>query len=126
MNQGVFSAFHGRRVLLLQGPLGPFFKRLGRDLQQAGAQVYKIDFNGGDWLFSPRGSIKFRGHLEQWPGFFEHILDQYQIDTVMLFGDCRPIHQIAHKIAARRKLELGVFEEGYIRPNFITLEVVLK
>lgn len=122
MIQGVFSAVQGRQVLLLQGPLGPFFKRLSRDLQQAGAQVYKIDFNGGDWLFSPRGSIKFRGHLEQWPLFFEHILDQYQIDTVMLFGDCRPIHQIAHKIAAQRKLEIGVFEEGYIRPDFITLE----
>lgn len=122
MIQGVFSAFKGRKVLLLQGPLGPFFKRLSRDLQQAGAQVYKIDFNGGDWLFSPRGSINFRGHLEQWPLFFEHILDQYQIDTVMLFGDCRPIHQIAHKIAAQRKLEIGVFEEGYIRPDFITLE----
>ena len=122
MIQDVFSGFKGRTILLLQGPLGPFFKRLYQDLQQAGAQVYKIDFNGGDWLFSPRGSISFRGHLEQWPLFFENILDQYKIDTVMLFGDCRPMHQIAHKIAARHQLEIGVFEEGYIRPDFITFE----
>lgn len=117
-----FSAFKAKRVLLLQGPLGPFFNRLSHDLKQAGAQVYKINFNGGDCFFYPRKAIVFRQRLEQWPTFFEYILDKYQIDVVMLFGDCRPIHRIAHDIAARRGLEIGVFEEGYIRPDFITLE----
>jgi capsular polysaccharide export protein len=44
------------------------------------------------------------------------------VDVVMLFGDCRPIHRVAHEIAHRRGLEIGVFEEGYIRPHYITLE----
>lgn len=122
MIKGGLSAFKGKRVLLLQGPLGPFFRRLARDLTQAGAQVSKIDFNGGDWLFSPRGSIAFRGRVEDWPAFFEQVLTERKVDMVLLFGDCRPLHSAAHKIAARRGIEMGVFEEGYVRPDYITLE----
>lgn len=122
MIKGGLSAFKGKRILLLQGPLGPFFKRLAVDLQNAGATVFKINFNGGDCLFSPKGSILFRGRLEQWPAFFESVLVERNIDTVLLFGDCRSIHCTAHELAARKGLNIGVFEEGYIRPYYITLE----
>lgn len=122
MIKGGLSAFKDKRVLLLQGPLGPFFRRLGRDLTRAGAQVFKIDFNGGDWLFSPAGAIAFRGVREEWPAFFEQVLIERKIDMVLLFGDCRPMHSMAHEIAARRGIEIGVFEEGYVRPDYITLE----
>lgn len=122
MINGGISAFARRRVLLLQGPLGPFFSLIDRDLRGAGAQVWKINFNGGDWLFSPAGSIAFRGKSEEWPAFFERFLVEHQIDMVLLFGDCRHMHMVAHKIAAARGVEIGVFEEGYVRPNYITLE----
>ena len=122
MIKGGISIFKGRRVLLLQGPLGPFFSRLAFDLKQAGAIVFKIDFNGGDWAFSPWGSIAFRGEASAWPAFFERILEEHRIDMVLLFGDCRSMHRVAHEIAARRGIELGVFEEGYVRPDYITLE----
>jgi len=116
------SAFSGKRVLLLQGPIGPFFRRLARDLTKAGAHVSKINFNGGDWLFYPTQASNFQGRMEDWSSYFAEFLDKQRIDTVLLFGDCRPIHRIAHQIAHRRKLEIGVFEEGYIRPDFVTLE----
>ncbi|MQR00789.1 capsule biosynthesis protein [Glaciimonas soli] len=116
------SEFKSKRVLLLQGPLGPFFKKLGRDLTRAGAQVSKVNFNGGDWLFSSSGSILFRGRVEEWPAFFERVLSEHKIDVVLLFGDCRAMHGIAHEIAAGRGIEIGVFEEGYVRPDYITLE----
>jgi len=115
-------AFRDKRVLLLQGPVGPFFSRLAKDLTQAGAAVFKINFNGGDWVFYPSGSINFRGHARDWPAFFEATLDHLHIDVVILFGDCRPIHKAAHEIAHRRNLKIGVFEEGYIRPDYVTLE----
>jgi capsular polysaccharide export protein len=120
--QGGLSAFKGKRVLLLQGPLGPFFKRLAADLTRAGAHVTKVDFNGGDWLFSARGAIAFRGASAHWPAFFEHVLEERKIDLVLLFGDCRPLHRVAHEIASRRGLEIGVFEEGYVRPDYVTME----
>lgn len=116
------QAFRGKRVLLLQGPLGPFFRRLARDLRVAGAEVVKIDFNGGDWLFSPSGSLRFSGDVGEWPGFLERTLDQCAIDAVLLFGDCRPLHRIALEVAGRRGTEIGVFEEGYLRPDYVTLE----
>jgi capsular polysaccharide export protein len=121
IKQGI-DAFKGKRVLLLQGPVGPFFRRLAHDLIEAGAQVSKVNFNGGDWFFYPSGTLNFRGHRDEWPAYIEAILDQLNIDVVMLFGDCRPMHVVAHDIALRRGLEIGVFEEGYIRPDFVTLE----
>ncbi|MHB8843719.1 MAG: capsule biosynthesis protein [Nitrospirota bacterium] len=122
MITGGISLYKGKRVLLLQGPMGPFFRRLAADLERAGAQTVKVDFNGGDWLFSSAGSVAFRGRTEAWPAFFEHLLIDRKIDMVLLFGDCRPMHREAHAIATRRGLEIGVFEEGYIRPDYITLE----
>lgn len=116
------SVFKGRNILLLQGPMGPFFKRLAQDLQWAGAQVCKVDFCGGDWLFSPAGSIPFRGRIEDWPEFLRQLLRERKIDVVLLFGDCRPLHRLAHEVAHWNGLEIGVFEEGYVRPDFITLE----
>jgi capsular polysaccharide export protein len=120
-NRG-FSTFRDKRVLLLQGPLGPFFRRLSQDLTLAGARVFKVNFNGGDWLFYPDGAFSYRGRMEDWPAYLEALLDQLQVDVVMLFGDCRPIHSSIHEIAHSRGLEIGVFEEGYVRPDFITLE----
>lgn len=109
-------------MLLLQGPVGPFFRRLAKDLNAAGAKVCKINFNGGDWLFYPDDSTCFRGKPEVWPAFLENFLIEKQIDTILLFGDCRPIHLKAREVAKNLGLELGVFEEGYVRPDYITLE----
>jgi capsular polysaccharide export protein len=122
MLPGGLTYFSGKRVLLLQGPVGPFFGRLAKDLTRAGSSVWRVNFNGGDWLFTPFGGIAFRGKMEEWPLFLEKLLDKHAIDTIMLFGDCRPIHRMAKKIADRRKIKIWVFEEGYIRPNYITFE----
>lgn len=120
IEQGL-AAFKGRRVLLLQGPIGPFFARLARDLRGVGADVWKVNFNGGDWLFQPDG-MTYRGTMEQWPVWLEERLDELGIDLVLLFGDCRPIHEAALEVLRRRGIEVGVFEEGYIRPHYVTLE----
>ena len=117
------QVFNGKRLLMLQGPMGPFFRRLSRDFEKAGAEVYKINFNGGDCLFYPCDSLLFRGSLDEWPAFLESTLDQYQVDIVFLFGDCRPVHRIVKEIATRRGIKTGVFEEGYVRPDYITLEL---
>lgn len=115
-------AFRGKRVLLLQGPVGPFFARLARDLKSADATVFKVNFNAGDWLFYPRNAINFDRPMQEWPAFLDELLTTLNIEVVLLFGDCRQLHREAHRIACERGLEVGVFEEGYIRPDYITLE----
>lgn len=121
MIKGGLGGFSGKTILLLQGPVGPFFARLARDFRGAGATVHKINFNGGDSLFYPRGT-SYRGSMDDWPAFFERYIVENRVDVIFLFGDCRPIHEKARAIAHQRGLEIGVFEEGYIRPDFITLE----
>jgi capsular polysaccharide export protein len=124
--EGGIEAFAGSRVLLLQGPVGPFFARFARDLHRAGADVAAIAFNGGDWLFRPRGTACrttiYRGTMEAWPDWLAQFIAARSIEVVFLFGDCRPIHCAAHRVATRLGIEVGVFEEGYLRPDFITLE----
>jgi capsular polysaccharide export protein len=122
MSGPAWTAFRGQRVLLLQGPVGPFFRRLSKLLIQVGAKVHKVNFNGGDCLFYPTDSITFHGSLQAWPDFLASLLERLEIDVILLFGDCRPIHLVAREIATRRGVKVGAFEEGYIRPNFITLE----
>jgi capsular polysaccharide export protein len=39
-----------------------------------------------------------------------------------MFGDCREIHRPIHPIAQARGLRVHVFEEGYVRPHWLTLE----
>ena len=42
------------KVVMLQGPVGGFFRYLKRALVQRGFQVVRVNFNGGDALFSDR------------------------------------------------------------------------
>jgi capsular polysaccharide export protein len=113
--------FKDKNILLLQGPLGPFFKQLSVWLEKSGATVYKINFNGGDLFFYPDG-ICYRDAMEEIPEFIEGFCKEHDIDTIMLFGDCRPVHQGIHALTLEHGLELRVFEEGYLRPNYVTCE----
>lgn len=108
-------------MLLLQGPVGPFFARLAADLRRAGARVWKVHFNGGDALFGPQG-FHWRGAEAEWPGWLARLIDTLAIDHLVLFGDCRPVHRAAIDVAAQLGIAVHVFEEGYLRPDFITLE----
>jgi capsular polysaccharide export protein len=107
---------------MLQGPIGPFFRRLAKQIKASGGHVQKVNFNGGDRLFYPTGAHDWRGPMHEWPAYLASLLDTQKIDIVLLFGDCRPIHRSAREVALQRDVTVGVFEEGYIRPNFITFE----
>ena len=112
----------GKSVLLLQGPIGPYFKRLAGDLRQAGARrVLKVNFCGGDQLFYP-GGISFNGPLTGVPAFVEELVRAQALDAVALFGDCRPVHAGVAAACARAGVHLYVFEEGYFRPSWVTCE----
>lgn len=112
-----------RTVLLLQGLMGPLFRRLGQGLIRDGHRVFKINFNGGDRLYwrLPNG-IDYRGTLEEWPRALEQIIRQHAITDVVLFGDCRDHHMIATRVCRDLKIPVHVFEEGYVRPDWVTIE----
>ncbi|MBN1607764.1 MAG: capsular biosynthesis protein [Polyangiaceae bacterium] len=115
--------FRGRHLLLLQGPNGPFFKNVARHLNDAGARVSKVNFNPGDALFYGGPEVTyFRGDLESWPDYFARLVEERGIDAVMVFGDCRVYHRLAIARAHALGIDVFVFEEGYLRPDFVTLE----
>jgi capsule polysaccharide modification protein KpsS len=50
------------------------------------------------------------------------LVRELSVDGVVLFGDCRPLHRAAIERARALGVEAFVFEEGYLRPDFVTLE----
>lgn len=113
-----------RRVMMLQGIMGPFFRRLAMALGAAGHTVFKINFNGGDRAYwrLPNG-IDYRGTLDAWPADFAGLLQTHGITDIMLFGDCRDHHRAALDICRQQGVTAYVFEEGYIRPDWVTMEI---
>lgn len=114
-----------RRVFLfLQGPHGPFFNALGRKLRATGAQVWRVGFNAGDQAFwRDRNSyIPYRGTPDDWPARISALIRDLGVTDIVLYGDTRPIHAHAIRIAQARGLTVHVFEEGYLRPWWVTYE----
>lgn len=112
-----------RRFLFLQGPHGPWFRQLAALLRETGAEVSRVGFNLGDRAFWPGpGYIAFQGTAEDWPGTCATLLDERKITDLVVYGDTRPIHARAVALARARGITVHVFEEGYLRPYWVTYE----
>lgn len=112
-----------REFLFLQGPPGPFFRLLGQQIAVRGHGVHRINLSGGDrYDWSGSGARDYRGTMCDWPMFFDRYVQDRGITDVVVFGDCRPMHQAALRLARLRRIHIHVFEEGYIRPDWMTLE----
>jgi len=112
-----------KNILFLQGPMGDFFKQLDNIFQKKGAKTYRIGFNMGDRFFSnAENYTPYRDKREDYKEFIEAYLKKHNINKIFLFGDCRFYQSISIKIAVKLHIDVFVFEEGYIRPNYITME----
>ncbi|MCG6901976.1 MAG: capsule biosynthesis protein CapA [Rhodobacter sp.] len=113
-----------RTFLFLQGPHGPFFDRLGRMLRAAGADVWRVGFNAGDAAFwrDCASFIAFQAPVADWNDRFRRIVAERNITDIVLYGDTRRIHAEAVGIARELGLMVHVFEEGYLRPYWVTYE----
>ena len=112
-----------RSFLFLQGLATPFWVRLAREVENRGHSVHRINFCGGDRIFWPRlGAVDYRGPFTQWREFLGAFLHETCVTDIVLFGDCRPYHRVAMDLARSRGIAVHVFEEGYFRPEWITLE----
>lgn len=113
-----------RSFLFLQGPYGPFFFRLGRALERQGCRVRKVITCGGEWVFwrALNNVQLWRGHIYEWPQWVDGVYERESVTDIVLLGDWRPMHRDAILLARRRGIRVWVFEEGYMRPCFVTLE----
>ncbi|HJL14945.1 MAG TPA: hypothetical protein RMH99_04775 [Sandaracinaceae bacterium LLY-WYZ-13_1] len=110
-------------AVLLQGPAGPFMRRFADELEGAGVRATKVNFHVGDALFFPGPrAVSYRGTFDAFGGWLDTLMEDLGADGVFLFGDCRPLHRAAVEVAEARGAKVWVFEEGYLRPDWITLE----
>ncbi|HEV2097785.1 MAG TPA: capsular biosynthesis protein [Stellaceae bacterium] len=112
-----------RAFLFLQGMATRFFERLGKALAARGHAVHRVNFNGGDRAFwRLPGAVDFHGREHEWPEYLDRLIVDRAISDLILFGDCRPLHSAAIRVAETRAIRVHVVEEGYIRPDWITFE----
>lgn len=113
-----------RVFLMLQGPHGPYFWQLGKMLRAAGATVWRVGFNAGDraFWFSTKTFLPYTDTPEAWPDTFQSIVADKGVTDIVLYGDPRPVHALAVARAKELGLRIHVFEEGYLRPFWITYE----
>jgi capsular polysaccharide export protein len=112
-----------RQFLFLQGVCSPFFARLAARLSADGHSVLKVNFNVGDQLYwRGQKSVNFRGRPQDLRGFLDRLYRAYGITDQILFGDRRPVHRPAVEHAEVFGIRTHVFEEGYFRPFWVTLE----
>lgn len=112
-----------QRVLILQGPVGPFFGRLQSFLNSQNVDAWRVSFHAADRLFcSGSKTLHFDGGLDGWANWIRQVLIFGDFSTIILFGSERPAHCAARKVAAAANVKVISLEEGYIRPGFITVE----
>ena len=112
-----------RRFLFLQGPTSPFFSKLGDALIQAKAHVFRINFNSGDYAYwRNKPSWQFRDKASALPEYLRKKVLDYGITDIIMVGDTRPVNAPAVPLSKELGLRLHIFEEGYFRPDWLTLE----
>ncbi|KAF1017864.1 MAG: capsular biosynthesis protein [Burkholderia sp.] len=112
-----------RSFLVLQGTASLFFSRLADALDKRGHAVYRVNFCGGDWFYGRKdNAINYGGRLVDLPAWYAALVQRKYVTDVLMFGDCRDVHRPLHPIAEQYGLRVHVFEEGYVRPYWITLE----
>lgn len=112
-----------RAFVFLQGPPGPLLHQLAQGMRSKGVFVERINICAGDSVDWPEPATDFRGRFRDWPVFFDNFLRTHRITDILLFGDCRPYHVSARRVAALRGIRTHVLEEGYLRPHWMTLEL---
>ena len=80
LSPALLGLLKAERILLLQGPVGPFFDRLAKWLLGHGKQVDRIVFQGGDQadcrVLMPR---PYRGTPAVWTDFLNQITRELRI-----------------------------------------------
>lgn len=119
----------GRVFLMLQGPQSNFFLKLAHAIARSSGKSIKVNLCGGDVLLWRRlGDVKgattlsYNGKVSSFPLYIASLYDKYKVTDLVLYSDWRPMHQDAILIAKNKNIRVWVYEEGYLRQGYVTLE----
>jgi capsular polysaccharide export protein len=117
------DAGYGRKVLFLQGPISPYFRRLSFALEDVGFEVLRINLCFGDWLFWRRScGHNYRGPQRSWRDYLRRVLAEENVTDLLLTGERRSYHAVAIEEANKLGISTVSIDFGYLRPDFITFE----
>lgn len=108
--------------LFLQGVSSPFFARLAQGLREVQQRVHCVNFNVGDALYCKGERTRYAARPDHLEAFYSQCFREHGVTDIVLFGDCRPVHVPAVRLARLLGIRVHVFEEGYFRPYWVTLE----
>ncbi len=113
--------------LFLIGPIGTFFSRLSRYLEDNYVRTYKILFPLHEYGFSKSKIIKYDQDIAKFKKFLSKTIINYEIKHIFMYGNVLIPHKQALDLVKELNLEgisvkTHIFELGYLRPNFVTLE----
>ncbi|MGI9170326.1 MAG: capsular biosynthesis protein [Caulobacteraceae bacterium] len=112
-----------RRFLLVTLPSGPFGRRFASQLRRAGADVLRVVLNGGDLVsWGLTDALWPRVPAPLWRSWLEWQLFERSITDLVVFGDTMAFSAEALACARDNRVRTWVLENGYNRPDWITLE----
>jgi capsular polysaccharide export protein len=110
-----------RRFLIVSAPFGRFSRVLAEVITDLGGDVSRMLFNAGDavtWQ-RPKG-IAFKEDSQAWHQKVPEFVQAYT--DIIVFGEGGPYNQAILSQRDRISPRVWVLENGYFRPDWITLE----
>lgn len=113
----------GRRFLFVTLPSGPFGSYLDRALRERGATARRVVMNGGEWFDWIGGDTAwFKGPRDGFGPWVERLIRKDGVTDVVVFNDVNPYSQDTLQAARAFGARTWILENGYQRPDWITLE----
>ena len=114
-------------VLFLMGPIGTFFSRLSLNLNKKEIKTFKISFPLYEFGFSKSQRIFFNKDITEFKEFLKQVVLKKEIKHIFMYGNVLIPHRQALDLVQELKqeginIDTHIFELGYLRPNFVTLE----
>jgi capsular polysaccharide export protein len=112
-----------RHFLFVSAPFGPFAQEVAEQLEAQGARCSRVILNAGDWLDWRRGGrFTYAGRREGWPVWLRRLIGREAVTDMVTYGDSSAYAVAAIGQARDLGLPVHVLEQGYFRPDWITLE----
>ena len=96
---------------------------MAKDLTARGHQVWRIAWDGGDFVSTPlRHRIAFRGRDRDYESFIKAAVLKHHITAVVTYNDTGERNRAAIQLARQMGLSRYIIEHGYLRPHWITFD----
>ncbi len=111
------------RILFVTSPFGRFFRTFAEDLTARGHTVWRIAWDGGDFVSTPsRHRIAFRNHDGDYESFIKAAILKHHITAIVTYNDTGERNRAAIALATSMGLGRYIIEHGYLRPHWITFD----